>query len=97
VTAGKSLDRFSILVHELTKGLARCPRHVLIVRLDTCDPRSYGKAGPLTIGTAAEGGPEAVAATVADIRPQVNDGVLPGFTDKDEFLTYVRRRDRRAT
>lgn len=41
VTAGKSLDRFSIFLDEFTKGLARCPRHLLIVRLETCDPRSY--------------------------------------------------------
>lgn len=45
---------------------------------------------------ADQGGPEAVAAIVADVRQQVQDGTLPGFTDQAEFLAHLRRRDRRS-
>jgi hypothetical protein len=33
-----------------------------------------------------EGGPEAVVAMVEDVRHQVDEGLLQGFTDKDEYL-----------
>lgn len=42
-----------------------------------------------------EGGPEAVAETVADLRRQVDAGLVPAFTDKDEFLAHIRRHGRR--
>jgi hypothetical protein len=42
-----------------------------------------------------QGGPEAVAAIVAGVQREVEAGVLPGFTDKETFLAYLRRRDRR--
>lgn len=44
---------------------------------------------------ADQGGPEAVAAMVADVRRQVEKGTLPGFTDRASFLAHLRRRDRR--
>jgi len=43
-----------------------------------------------------EGGPEGVVAMVDDLRRQADDGVLPGFSDKDEFLAHLERRDRRS-
>ena len=45
---------------------------------------------------ADEGGPEAVVAMVDDVRRQADEGVLEGFTDKDEFLAHVSRRGRRS-
>jgi hypothetical protein len=45
---------------------------------------------------AEEGGPEAVVKMVADLRRQVDEGLVPGFTDKDEFLGYLRRGGRRS-
>ncbi len=44
---------------------------------------------------ADEGGPEAVAQMVAELRRQVAAEDIPAFTDKDEFLTYIKSRDRR--
>ena len=43
-----------------------------------------------------EGGPEAVAEMVADLRRQVDDGLLPAFTDKDDFLAHITRYGRRS-
>ncbi len=46
---------------------------------------------------ADHGGPEAVAAMIAEMRRQVEAGTLPSFTDKDEFLAHIAaRRDRRS-
>lgn len=45
---------------------------------------------------ADEGGPEAVVAMVEDVRRQADEGLLKGFTDKDEFLAHVTRRGRRS-
>lgn len=45
---------------------------------------------------AEEGGPQAVVEMVADLRRQVNEGLVPGFTSKDEFLAYLRRDGRRS-
>lgn len=45
---------------------------------------------------ADEGGPEAVAEKVADLRRDVEAGRVPGFADKDEFLAYLQSRDRRS-
>jgi len=45
---------------------------------------------------ADQGGPEAVAAMVSEIRRQVEDGTLHGFTDRGEFLAHLARRDRRS-
>ena len=45
---------------------------------------------------ADEGGPEAVAEMVADVRRQVDAGLLRGFTDKEDFLAHVRRHGRRS-
>jgi len=43
-----------------------------------------------------QGGPEAVVAMVEDTRRQANEGLLRGFTDKDEFLAYLERHGRRS-
>lgn len=43
-----------------------------------------------------EGGPEAVVAMVEDVRRQADEGVLPGFTDKLEFLAHLGHRGRRS-
>jgi hypothetical protein len=43
-----------------------------------------------------QGGPEAVVAMIDDLRRQAADGVLPGFTDKDEYLAHLERRSRRS-
>lgn len=45
---------------------------------------------------ADQGGPDAVVAMVAEARRQVENGTLPGFTSKEEFLAYMRRRDIRS-
>ncbi len=41
---------------------------------------------------ADEGGPEAVLAMIEDIRRQIDEGSLREFTDKEEFLAYMRCR-----
>lgn len=41
---------------------------------------------------ADEGGPEAVVAIIEDVRRQAAEGLLAGFTDKDEFLARRGRR-----
>lgn len=43
-----------------------------------------------------EGGPEAVVAMVEDVKRQADEGLLPGFSDKEEFLTHLVRRGRRS-
>ncbi|MDQ6727487.1 MAG: hypothetical protein M3066_15150 [Actinomycetota bacterium] len=43
-----------------------------------------------------EGGPEAVVAMVEDVKRQADDGLLRGFTNKDEFLAHLARRGRRS-
>jgi hypothetical protein len=45
---------------------------------------------------AEEGGPEAVAEMVADLRRDVEAGRIPGFTEKSEFLAHLQSRDRRS-
>lgn len=45
---------------------------------------------------ADEGGPEAVGKMIADLRREVDAGQVPGFTDKDQFLAYIKSRDRRS-
>jgi hypothetical protein len=45
---------------------------------------------------ADQGGPEAVAGIVAGFRREVDAGQVRGFTDKDEFLAYIKSRDRRS-
>lgn len=45
---------------------------------------------------AEEGGPEAVAQMVADLRRDVEAGRVRGFADKDEFLSYIQSHDRRS-
>ena len=45
---------------------------------------------------ADEGGPEAVVTMVEEVRRQADEGVLTGFTDKDEFLAHVARPGRRS-
>jgi hypothetical protein len=43
-----------------------------------------------------EGGPDAVLAMVDEVRRQAADGLLRGFTDKDEFLAHLGDRGRRS-
>jgi hypothetical protein len=43
-----------------------------------------------------EGGPEAVVEMVSRLRHQIDDGTLPGFTDRHVFLEHLRRIDRRS-
>lgn len=43
-----------------------------------------------------EGGPEAVVAMVEDVKRQADEGLLPGFTNKEDFLTHLVRRGRRS-
>jgi hypothetical protein len=45
---------------------------------------------------AEEGGPEAIVEMVAEMRRRVEEGLLPGFTDKEAFLEHLRRDDRRS-
>jgi hypothetical protein len=45
---------------------------------------------------ADEGGPAAVAKMIADLRREVDAGQVRGFTGKDQFLTYIKSRDRRS-
>ncbi len=45
---------------------------------------------------ADEGGPEAVVAMIDDVRRQIAEGLLPAFTDKNEFLAHLARPGRRS-
>lgn len=45
----------------------------------------------------AEIGEEGVAAVIEEARRQIEDGSVPGFTDKDQFLAYIQRGHRRRS
>ena len=51
---------------------------------------------PLLDEWRAEVGDDAVAAAVVAARAQIADGSLRGFSDKDEFLEYLRGTHRRS-
>ncbi|HUP70301.1 MAG TPA: hypothetical protein VM142_10865 [Acidimicrobiales bacterium] len=42
------------------------------------------------------GGPEAIVAMVDDLRRQVDEGLLPGFTNREDFLAHLGRPSRRS-
>ncbi len=42
------------------------------------------------------GGPEAVVEIVDDLRRQVDEGLLPGLTNREDFLAYLGRPSRRS-
>jgi hypothetical protein len=46
--------------------------------------------------TVKEGGSDAVVEMIAELRHQVDAGLLPGFTDKDECLAHIRRQGCRS-
>jgi hypothetical protein len=45
----------------------------------------------------AEVGEEGVAVAVETARQQIADGLIPGFTDKEQFLAYIQRGHRRRS
>ena len=45
----------------------------------------------------AEVGEEGVAATIEEARRQIEAGLVPSFTDKEQFLAYIQRGHRRRT
>jgi hypothetical protein len=51
---------------------------------------------PLLDEWLAEVGEDAVVEAVAEARRSITDGKTPGFSDKDEFLKYLRRQHRQT-
>lgn len=45
---------------------------------------------------ADEGGPDAVVEMIADLRRQIEDGLLLGFTSKDDFFAHLGRAGRQS-
>jgi hypothetical protein len=45
----------------------------------------------------AEVGEEAIAAIIAETRKQIAEGSIPSFTDKEQFLSYIRRGPQRRS
>lgn len=45
---------------------------------------------------ADEGGPDAVVEMIADLRRKIEDGLLPGFTSKDDFFAHLGRPGRQS-
>ena len=45
----------------------------------------------------AEVGEEGVAAVIAETRQQIADGLIPSFTDKEQFLAYIQRGHQRRS
>lgn len=45
----------------------------------------------------AKVGEEGVAAAIEEARRQIADGLIPSFTDKEQFLAYIQRGHQRRS